>query len=214
MAAGPHETGPVAVRKRKRDRLRRRKKCGARNRHGTPCGRWALKGRERCRLHGGLTPKGTKSVHFSRGARVRNLPANLANTVTKALTDPALADMRVNMATAEALLVDLTSQLKEGKHVGDRERSAILDVMDFQRKLQESEARRLKDLEQMIPAEQHVRMMTWAGNAMVQAMTEAIKSYNGDPKPWLERARQLFRQQRFAAGATIELTGIEGGNPT
>jgi glucans biosynthesis protein len=36
--------------------MNRAKRCGARNRRGMPCGCPALKGRKRCRLHGGHSP--------------------------------------------------------------------------------------------------------------------------------------------------------------
>lgn len=31
------------------------KRCGAKNRAGLPCQRWPIKGRRRCRLHGGCS---------------------------------------------------------------------------------------------------------------------------------------------------------------
>lgn len=36
--------------------------CGARNRQGEPCQRPPLKGKTRCKLHGGATPKGQKNA--------------------------------------------------------------------------------------------------------------------------------------------------------
>jgi len=36
------------------------KRCGAKNRQGEPCGRRPVPGKNRCNLHGGKTPKGTK----------------------------------------------------------------------------------------------------------------------------------------------------------
>ena len=36
------------------------KRCGAKNRRGEPCGVRPMAGKQRCALHGGKTPKGTK----------------------------------------------------------------------------------------------------------------------------------------------------------
>jgi hypothetical protein len=50
--------------------LARPPKCGARTRAGTPCQRPALRGRTRCRLHGGLSPgapRGPKNGNFKTG---------------------------------------------------------------------------------------------------------------------------------------------------
>jgi hypothetical protein len=51
-------------------RLRQAPRCGARTRSGTPCQRPALRGRKRCRLHGGLSPgapRGEKNGNFKTG---------------------------------------------------------------------------------------------------------------------------------------------------
>ena len=45
-------------------------RCGARTRSGTPCRRAPIQGRNRCRLHGGLSlgaPKGEKNGNYSNG---------------------------------------------------------------------------------------------------------------------------------------------------
>jgi hypothetical protein len=45
-------------------------RCGAKTRGGTPCQRPALRGRKRCRLHGGLSPgapRGPKNGNFKTG---------------------------------------------------------------------------------------------------------------------------------------------------
>jgi glucans biosynthesis protein len=50
--------------------LQRAPRCGARTRAGTPCQRPALRGRKRCRLHGGLSsgaPRGAKNGNFKNG---------------------------------------------------------------------------------------------------------------------------------------------------
>jgi hypothetical protein len=49
---------------------RRAPKCGAKTRVGTPCRRPAMRGRTRCRLHGGLSPgapRGAKNGNFRNG---------------------------------------------------------------------------------------------------------------------------------------------------
>jgi hypothetical protein len=50
--------------------LRRAPRCEAMTRAGTPCQRPALRGRKRCRLHGGLStgaPRGPKNGNFRYG---------------------------------------------------------------------------------------------------------------------------------------------------
>lgn len=50
--------------------LRRAARCGAMPRARTPCQRPAMRGRKRCRLHGGLSPgapRGQKNGNFRNG---------------------------------------------------------------------------------------------------------------------------------------------------
>ncbi len=37
-------------------------KCGAKKRNGLPCENWALRGANRCRLHGGASPQAKRSA--------------------------------------------------------------------------------------------------------------------------------------------------------
>lgn len=41
--------------------------CGARTRSGNPCQKPPLQGRNRCRLHGGLSPKGANHWNHKHG---------------------------------------------------------------------------------------------------------------------------------------------------
>ena len=50
--------------------LRQALRCGARTPGGMPCQRPAIRGRKRCRLHGGLSPgapRGPKNGNFQNG---------------------------------------------------------------------------------------------------------------------------------------------------
>jgi glucans biosynthesis protein len=52
------------------EKLRDAPRCGARTRAGAPCQRPALRGRKRCRLHGGLSPgapRGVKNGNYKTG---------------------------------------------------------------------------------------------------------------------------------------------------
>lgn len=51
--------------------LRHAPRCGARTRAGAPCQRPAMRGRKRCRLHGGLSPgapRGPQNGNFKDGS--------------------------------------------------------------------------------------------------------------------------------------------------
>lgn len=53
------------------DNLRRAPRCGAKTRAGIPCQRPAMRGRTRCRLHGGMSPgapRGSKNGNYRDGS--------------------------------------------------------------------------------------------------------------------------------------------------
>jgi len=67
---GADENFVINPMKEDETRLGRAPKCGARTRAGTPCQRLAIRGRRRCRLHGGLSPgapRGAKNGNFRNG---------------------------------------------------------------------------------------------------------------------------------------------------
>jgi len=46
-----------------------RRRCGAETRAGTPCRQWAVRGRRRCRMHGGGSPKRERAGRSKRPGR-------------------------------------------------------------------------------------------------------------------------------------------------
>jgi hypothetical protein len=62
-------------------RLRQATQCGARTRGGTPCQRPAIRGRKRCRLHGGLSPgaPGGKRMEITKQGTGRATRSRSAN---------------------------------------------------------------------------------------------------------------------------------------
>lgn len=60
---------------RRLENLGRARRCGARNRAGTSCQSPAIRGRSRCRLHGGLSPgapRGNRNGNFTDGFWTRD----------------------------------------------------------------------------------------------------------------------------------------------
>ena len=53
------------------------RRCDARTRSGAPCRAPAMRHRERCRMHGGKTPRGIGSPHFKTGQYSRDFLARV-----------------------------------------------------------------------------------------------------------------------------------------
>lgn len=89
--------------------------CGAKTRSGTPCQRPPLKGRTRCKLHGGASPVGIASPQFKDGTRSKYMPARLLETYRQSLEDPELLELRSDIALTDARLVDLLKRADTGE---------------------------------------------------------------------------------------------------
>jgi hypothetical protein len=90
-------------------------KCGAKNRQGEPCQRWALAGRTRCRLHGGKTLVGTACPHFRSGRYSAYVPERLRARYEQAEGDAELLSLRSEVALTDARLADLLSRVDTGE---------------------------------------------------------------------------------------------------
>jgi hypothetical protein len=90
-------------------------KCGAKTRQGTPCQRWALAGRGRCRLHGGKSLAGTACPHFHSGRYSAYVPQRLRERYEQAEHDPALLSLKSEVALTDARLADLLARVDTGE---------------------------------------------------------------------------------------------------
>lgn len=84
--------------------------CGAQTRAGTPCKKPPLKGRSRCRLHGGLTPVGADSPHFIHGLRSKHMGSALSDVMTSLEEKPThemlAVDSEIRILTALEIACD------------------------------------------------------------------------------------------------------------
>jgi hypothetical protein len=88
--------------------------CGSplRKKPGTACKQRPVPGRDRCRLHGGLSPRGAAHPSFVTGKYSRALPERMAARYQEARIDPALVQLRDELALTESLLFEDLEALK------------------------------------------------------------------------------------------------------
>lgn len=89
--------------------------CGAKakSRGGAPCENAPSPGRDRCRLHGGRTPRGVLSPHYKGRGYSQDLPVHLAERMMEALQDPELTSLGSEIALLDARMGDLLSSLSD-----------------------------------------------------------------------------------------------------
>lgn len=91
-------------------------RCGAKARTtgGKPCQRFALAGRNRCRLHGGTQPRGPLSANWKHGFYSAALPGDVAKLARQAAADPKLRDITEAIAVGDVRVRELLGTLKAG----------------------------------------------------------------------------------------------------
>jgi len=78
--------------------------CGAKLRSGGTCKQSPMRGKKRCRLHGGATPSGPASTHFKDGRYARVFRGQLAEKFLHASEEPAPLDLLPELAVQRAVL--------------------------------------------------------------------------------------------------------------
>lgn len=89
--------------------------CGSPKRGGGICQKRCMVGRNRCRLHGGLSPRGADSPHFKHGLYSRVLPKHLRGDFASLMSDPALLEGRAELSILQLRMRELIARLETGE---------------------------------------------------------------------------------------------------
>lgn len=184
------------------------KKCGARKRSGPGCCTKPGTGAGgRCRWHGGATPTGLASPHWKTGKRskharwARYLPSKgLGKYFAEAYSDRALFQNRRGAATIDALVINVTARLKNGQAVSQAAERRLLNLLEHQRRMNDSEARREMQLGQMVTRAQWNNFLAVTADIMRDLI----------PTDRLVEAQRRFTQALLAAPNAADGEVIEG----
>lgn len=89
--------------------------CGAKTRDGDPCKNRPVTGSNRCRMHGGKTPRGRALPQTTHGRYSKDLPTRLAAAYHDAKHDPDLLNLADEIQLNYALMVDRLRKLQTGE---------------------------------------------------------------------------------------------------
>ena len=91
-------------------------RCGAQLRRSDPakyCKKTPCPDRDRCRLHGGMTPRGILSASYKGRGYSKDLPTRLLDRMVDGLNDPELTSLRSEVALLDARLGELLESLAD-----------------------------------------------------------------------------------------------------
>lgn len=90
-------------------------KCRSPKKNGGLCDDWAMRGRTRCRRHGGKSLVGTAAPSYRTGKYSKYLPDRLREKYESSQTDPDLLSLRSEVALVDSRLTDLLSRVDTGE---------------------------------------------------------------------------------------------------
>lgn len=90
--------------------------CGAWiPKRGVVCGAAARKGRERCRHHGGNTPRGPEHPNFKHGRYSKELPNGMRERLQEALDDDELTSLRDEIGLITVRIQEVLKEAMKGR---------------------------------------------------------------------------------------------------
>ena len=137
----------------------------------------------RCRLHGGLTPRGVASANFRHGRYSKAVPA-LAVRYEAAVNDPDYLALSHEMALLDARIQELVEQPLDAAGWDE-----IRACIDNRRKLQQAEVRRIYLAQHHLSAQEAM--------ALVGRMAEAVKRHVHDDATLSAIAREFESLMRL-----------------
>lgn len=196
--------------------------CGAKLKNKNAyCQKSPVPTRNRCKLHGGGTPKGIASAHFSTGKYTKDIPSRLAARYEAALKDDRLLEVRDDIALIEMRIGDLVSRMDTGESgevwsllkgtYSDLRKAAssndqakfaealsdmgrlinrgkqdyatwdeIFKAVGQNRRLRETEQKRLVQLQQVMTAEQAMSMLGFVVSTIKGRAYETLEKNDAD----------------------------------
>lgn len=159
----------------------------------------------RCKLHGGKTPQGLASANLKTGRWSEHLPAGILGAkFQEAYVDRALMALRQDAALVDAMLTSYTATMRDtGRALTEKQQTRVLALIEQRRKIVESEARRLRDLAQVVPVDQY--------RTALGLLFRLITDHLGDNLAARREIQATARRLLLGKGPVVEVELVEGG---
>ena len=166
--------------------------CGQPLRRGGICHAYPVRGREKCRLHGGKVPRGADHPHFKHGRYSKDLRRDLLFDYFHALEQEDLYDQSDEIAVLEARLKYLMRQASAGETYEDLIASVQTGVNELNEIIQEYKRR--KDADSKLELDALRRVET--------AMVGFLRQISNEQRFWeeyytvVDQHRKLIESER------------------
>lgn len=163
-------------------------KCTAKSKQsGERCKRWPTVGGTVCKFHGGASLQGIASPQFKTGRYSKYLPTKLAESYHIAIEDPELLSLRHEIGMVDAYVSDQLERF--GDYATPTQfQEVLLPLIEQRRRLVDSEAKRLKELQTSITIEKAM--------GIIAALAGIVKLHVTDP----DQLRAISAELNVIAG--------------
>ena len=134
-----------------------------------------MRGHTVCLAHGGKTPRGAASPHFTTGRYSRSLPGHLVAAYERARADPTLRSLRDELALVDAMIADHLHQLADDSPEATYRRvfRRIRPLIEQRRRLVEAEVRHTVLAREVLTAAEAI--------ALLEAVIAVVVRYLPNP---------------------------------
>jgi len=155
-------------------------KCNAKKRNDELCQKWPVQGRSRCRLHGGVTPRGVDSVHYQHGNYSALLSPGLRKKYDTTATEfeGQLLSNQSEIRLIDLQLFEWTASLKDDQD-NTAAWSKIIVATEIRRKLVESETKLLIATNQVLSKSDAHAFMKNTADLIARAVKEHVDEDTG-----------------------------------
>lgn len=173
-------------------------KCGAKTRSGEPCKADPVRGRKRCRMHGGTQPIGPASPNWKHGRRSQ-VTGPLLEALARAEDDEKLLDLRAGVALFDVRLEEISRRLEAGD--APALRTEALELLDsMQAGDAQTAAQKLRELRALLERGVH-RDKAWENLLRTQERRSMRAEQAADR--WLKQAGVFHVAELQVAVSTL-----------
>jgi hypothetical protein len=173
-------------------------RCGARlrNKPGRYCSQTPLKGRTRCKFHGGASLSGINSGRWKHGMYAKDLPGSLASDYKAARKNPDIVSHVEQIALLDARILDVLRRLNAGESAAAWEQAGeATDRLDAAEQTL-TQAQRDKNIDAMRDSLAEIKSATAALVGARKAAAAYLQSWDELKTLFLLRKRLVDSESR------------------
>lgn len=170
--------------------------CGANLRDGKICMRLPIKGRERCKYHGGKVPRGERAAHFTTGKYSKELRRDILDNYYRSLDSGSQLDQSHEIALYDARIALLLRQATGGREITE----VLVELLTIKNELAEW----VEPPEENAEVASAPKFSKLAVQSIISRIDDVLEEFKNERRKWeeiyqvIENRRKLIESERKA----------------